>query len=179
MRWGYFFIGPAIIGLFCFNFGPMLFSLGISFTSWDVITPKNLSDWTNHKNLFQDPLVIKALKVTAYLYVVYGSAGNLHSIADRNTFEYKGKRNVRISNDFLCSVHRSSSGKLRDLDVYLQPRGGLLNSIIRCIGLLVSQFYLQYRWWSLPSLAIMAVWAAGNTVVIYLAGLQGVPRQSV
>lgn len=27
LKWGYFFIAPAIIGLVCFNFGPMLFSI--------------------------------------------------------------------------------------------------------------------------------------------------------
>ena len=66
LKWGYFFIGPAIIGLFCFNFGPMLFSMGISFTSWDVITPWKFIGIENYKNLFKDPLVLKSLQVTAY-----------------------------------------------------------------------------------------------------------------
>ncbi len=66
LKWGYFFIGPAIIGLFCFNFGPMLFSMGISFTSWDVITPWKFIGLENYKNLFKDPLVLKSLQVTAY-----------------------------------------------------------------------------------------------------------------
>lgn len=64
MRWGYFFIGPAIIGLFLFNFGPMLFSLGISFTKWDVLTPKEFIGLYNYIKMFHDPLVIQAIKVT-------------------------------------------------------------------------------------------------------------------
>ena len=43
LKWGYFFIAPAIIGLVCFNFGPMLFSMWLSFTKWDVITPQAVS----------------------------------------------------------------------------------------------------------------------------------------
>ena len=57
MRWGYFFIGPAIIGLFLFNFGPMLFSLGISFTKWDVLTPKEFIGLDNYIKMFHDPPV--------------------------------------------------------------------------------------------------------------------------
>ena len=63
---GLLFIGPGIIGLICFSFGPMLFSLGISFTSWDVISAKEFVGLENYKNLFQDPLFFKSLKVTLY-----------------------------------------------------------------------------------------------------------------
>ena len=66
LKWGYFFIAPAIIGLVCFNFGPMLFSMWLSFTKWDVITPQEFIGIKNYVNLFKDPLVIKSLKVTAY-----------------------------------------------------------------------------------------------------------------
>ena len=56
LKWGYFFIAPAIIGLICFSFGPMLFSLGISFTKWDVISAKEFIGLDNYKALFHDPL---------------------------------------------------------------------------------------------------------------------------
>ena len=105
MRWGYFFIGPAIIGLFLFNFGPMLFSLGISFTKWDVLTPKEFIGLDNYIKMFHDPLVIQAIKVTL-IYTL-------------NTFEYKGKGNLCFSGYFLCTVDCSSGCKFRDLDVYL------------------------------------------------------------
>lgn len=61
LKWGYFFIAPVIIGLLCFNFGPMLFSMWISFTRWDVITPQQYIGAENYINLFRDPLVTKAL----------------------------------------------------------------------------------------------------------------------
>ena len=52
MKWGYFFIAPAIIGLICFSFGPMLFSLGVSFTKWDVISEKQFIGLENYIMLF-------------------------------------------------------------------------------------------------------------------------------
>lgn len=62
MKWGYFFIAPAIIGLICFSFGPMLFSLGVSFTKWDVISEKQFVGLENYIMLFQDPLFLQSLK---------------------------------------------------------------------------------------------------------------------
>jgi multiple sugar transport system permease protein len=56
------------------------------------------------------------------------------------------------------------------------PMFGLLNSIIRAVGL-PPQSFIYSREGVIPGLAIMAVWGAGNTVVIYLAGLQGISRQ--
>lgn len=63
---GLLFYRSGNIGLICFSFGPMLFSLGISFTSWDVISAKEFVGLENYKNLFQDPLFFKSLKVTLY-----------------------------------------------------------------------------------------------------------------
>jgi multiple sugar transport system permease protein len=56
------------------------------------------------------------------------------------------------------------------------PMFGLLNSIIRAFGLPPQEF-IYSRQGVIPGLSIMAVWAAGNTVVIYLAGLQGLSKQ--
>jgi multiple sugar transport system permease protein len=56
------------------------------------------------------------------------------------------------------------------------PMFGLLNSIIRSMGF-PPQNLIYSRGGVIPGLAIMAIWAAGNTVVIYLAGLQGISRE--
>ena len=53
---------------------------------------------------------------------------------------------------------------------------GLLNSILKALGM-HSQNFIFSETGAVPSLAVMALWGAGNTVVIYLAGLQGVSRQ--
>ena len=56
------------------------------------------------------------------------------------------------------------------------PMYGLLNSILKALGM-HSQNFIFSETGAVPSLAVMALWGAGNTVVIYLAGLQGVSRQ--
>ena len=176
LKWGYFFIGPAIIGLFCFNFGPMLFSMGISFTSWDVITPWKFIGLENYKNLFKDPLVLKSLQVTAYytlLSVPLVTCIPLLIAMLLNT-NVKGMSVFRTI-FYIPSIVPVVASSAIWMYIY-NPMYGLLNSIIRALGGSSHNFIFSPKE-VIPSLAVMAVWSAGNTVVIYLAGLQGVSRQ--
>lgn len=175
-RWGYFFIGPVIIGLFCFNFGPMLFSLGISFTDWDVITPKVFAGLKNYVELLQEPLVFKALQVTLYytlLSVPLVTCIPLLIAVLLNT-RVKGMSVFRTI-FYIPSIVPVVASSAIWMYLY-NPMYGLLNSIIRMFGGRTHDFIFSPRE-VIPALAVMAVWAAGNTVVIYLAGLQGISRE--
>lgn len=176
LKWGYFFIAPAIIGLICFHFGPMLFSMWLSFTKWDVITPQELIGWKNYTNLFQDPLVIKSLQVTVYyslLSVPLVTCVPLLIAMLLNT-KVKGLSVFRTI-FYIPSIVPAVASAAIWMYIY-NPMYGLLNSIIKAFGG-HSHNFIHSPKEVIPSLAVMAVWAAGNTVVIYLAGLQGVSRQ--
>lgn len=175
MRWGYFFIGPAIIGLFLFNFGPMLFSLGISFTKWDVLTPKEFIGLDNYIKMFHDPLVIQAIKVTLIYTLITVPLVTCVPLLIAILLNTKVKGiSVFRAIFYVPSIVPAVASSAIWMYIY-NPRGGLLNSILRMFGLSPRNF-IYSTGGVLPSLAIMALWAAGNTVVIYLAGLQGVPR---
>ncbi|WP_167388466.1 MULTISPECIES: carbohydrate ABC transporter permease [Blautia] len=176
LKWGYFFIAPAIIGLICFSFGPMLFSLGISFTKWDVITAKEFIGLDNYKALFHDPLFFKSLKVTLYytlLSVPLITCVPLLIAMLLNT-KVKGISIFRAI-FYVPSIVPIVASAAVWMYIY-NPMYGLLNSILKALGLHTHNFIFSETG-AVPSLAVMALWAAGNTVVIYLAGLQGVSRQ--
>ena len=176
LKWGYFFIAPAIIGLICFSFGPMLFSLGISFTKWDVISAKEFIGLDNYKALFHDPLFFKSLKVTLYytlLSVPLITCIPLLIAMLLNT-KVKGISIFRAI-FYVPSIVPIVASAAVWMYIY-NPMYGLLNSILKALGLHTQNFIVS-EGGAEPSLAVMALWAAGNTVVIYLAGLQGVSRQ--
>lgn len=176
LKWGYFFIAPAIIGLICFSFGPMLFSLGISFTKWDVITAKEFVGLDNYKALFHDPLFFKSLKVTLYytlLSVPLITCIPLLTAMLLNT-KIKGISIFRAI-FYVPSIVPIVASAAVWMYIY-NPMYGLLNSILKALGLHTHNSIFSETG-AVPSLAVMALWAAGNTVVIYLAGLQGVSRQ--
>lgn len=176
LKWGYFFIAPAIIGLICFSIGPMLFSMGISFTRWDVITAKEFIGLHNYIDLLKDPLVLKSIEVTLYytlLSVPLVVCIPLLIALLLNT-RVKGISVFRAI-FYLPSIVPVVASAAVWMYIY-NPMYGLINSILKSLGF-HSQNFLFSSKGVIPSLAVMAVWAAGNTVIIYLAGLQGVSRQ--
>src|SRR5437762_10248784 len=54
---------------------------------------------------------------------------------------------------------------------------GLINIALRAIGIADPPAWLDSVHWAMPALVLMSFWGIGNTVVIYLAGLQDVPRE--
>lgn len=176
LKWGYFFISPAIIGLLLFSFGPMLFSLYISTTSWDVITKPEFIGFQNFIRLFKDPTVRKSLSVTAYytLLSVPLVTGIPLLVAMLLNSKVKGISIFRTV-FYIPSIVPAVASAAIWMYIY-NPKFGLLCNIFNALGLPHSDFIYSASG-VIPSLAVMAVWMAGNTVVIYLAGLQGIPRQ--
>ena len=175
-RWGYIFIGPSILGLLVFQLGPMIFSLITSFTSWNVISPMKFVGFDNYIELFHDPLVSISLKVTG-LYTLLTVP--LTTIV---TFLIAMLLNTRMPGMsafrtifYIPSIVPAVASSALWMFIY-NPMFGLLNTILKAVGLPGSNFIYDKQG-VIPCLAVMAVWASGNTVIIYLAGLQGIDRQ--
>ncbi len=176
LRWGYFFIAPAIVGLVCFSFGPMLYSMAISFTEWDVITPMEFIGVENYKKLFHDPLVGQAIKVTLIYTLITVPLVTCIPLLIAILLNTK-VRGISVFRAifYVPSIVPVVASAAVWMYIY-NPMHGLLNSILKGMGLHSQNFIFSAKG-VLPSLAVMALWAAGNNVVIYLAGLQGVSRQ--
>jgi multiple sugar transport system permease protein len=174
-KWGYIFILPCIIGLGVFHFGPMLFSLLISFTRWDMITPAAFAGLENFKRLLSEPLAGISIRVTLYyalLTVPLVTAVTFLIASLLNT----GIRGISVFRTifYIPSIVPVVASSALWLYIY-NPMFGLLNSLFRALGLPPQNFIFSPGG-AVPGLAVMAVWMAGNTVVIYLAGLQGISR---
>lgn len=173
--WGYFFISPALAGLLMFYFGPILFSLGISLFEWDMIRSPAYIGLDNYINMFTkvNSLVPQALKVTIgyslltvplitviSLFLAVLLNARVRYLSVFRTLFYIPSIVPAVANAalwmFLCN-----------------PMFGLLNAMLKAIGLPASNWIYDART-VIPTLSVMAVWGAGNTVIIYLAGLQGI-----
>src|SRR5438270_1589663 len=63
--WGYIFVGPWLIGLLAFVAGPILASLYLSFTTYDILSPPQWVGLANyHRAFFEDPLMWSSLERT-------------------------------------------------------------------------------------------------------------------
>jgi multiple sugar transport system permease protein len=176
LKWGYFFIGPCIFGLLAFNFGPMLFSLFMGFTGWDIVRPPEFVGFGNYIELAKDTLAFHSLGVTFYytfLSVPLITIITFLIAVLLNT----GVKGISVFRTifYIPSIVPMVASSAIWMYIF-DPMFGLLNSIVRAFGFPPQEF-IYSRQGVIPGLSIMAVWAAGNTVVIYLAGLQGLSRQ--
>jgi len=174
--WGYIFIAPSILGLMLFFFGPMLFSLGVSFTRWDIITPASFVGIDNYTRFATDPLVQKSLAVTFYYVLLNVPAVVIVSlvIASLLNADIKGRSLYRTI-FYIPSIVPAVANAALWMFLY-NPMFGLFNWLIGLIGI-PPQGWVYQDTQVIPSLVLMSVWASGNVVVIYLAGLQGISRQ--
>jgi len=173
---GYSFLTPSLIHLVVFIFVPLLFSLYLSFHRWNVILPeKPFVGLENFRMLLKDRLFWNAMKNTA-IYTLHVPVGMALSLAVAVMLNQR-IRGVNLFRTlyFLPSV--SSFVAIAMVWTWLyQPQYGLLNFILRKLGL------GTLPWLSSPSTAlisimIMSIWISiGYQMVIFLAGLQGIPE---
>ena len=175
-KWGYIFIAPCIIGLLAFNFGPMLFSLIMSFTEWDVITSPHFIGLENYIQVWKEPIVGHSLGVTLYYTILSVPLITIITFL-LATLLNTGVKGIFIFRTifYIPSIVPAVAAAAIWMFIF-DPMFGLLNSILRAFSL-PPQNFIYSEEGVIPGLALMAVWAAGNTVVIYLAGLQGISRE--
>ncbi|NPV07257.1 MAG: sugar ABC transporter permease [Anaerolineae bacterium] len=174
-RDGWLFASPWIAGFVLFTAGPMVASFVMGLMQWDLLSPPQFAGWSNYtRALRQDPLVWQALRITtAYalgsvpLQMVSGFS--LALLLNTGVSGLRWYRTVYYMPAVLGGVEVS----LLWIWVY-QPQFGLANWMLSLVGI-AGPPWLASQTWALPSLVIMSVWGVGQSMVIYLAGLQGVP----
>jgi len=175
--WGYIFIFPWIVGFLVLRLGPMIFSLAMSFTEYEIITPPVFVGLANFIKLFtNDPSFWDALKVT-FTYAIFaipvGMAISL-VIALLLNQQIPGVTVWRTIY-YLPSV--VSGVAVAALWFWLfHSQFGLINLVLGMVGI-QGPAWLRDPNWALIALIIMSFWSIGGGMVINLAGLQGIPTE--
>lgn len=170
----YTFIGPWIVGFLCLTLGPMLASLYFSFTEYNIINPPVWIGLSNYINLLNDTQFWKSLFVTLKfgamslpLQLVFG-----FTLALLLNQKIPGVNLLRT----IYYIPATISGVAIALvwGLILNPDRGLLNPILSIFGI-HGPAWLQDPSTALYGLVIVSLWGVGGGVIIYLAGLQGIP----
>ena len=173
---GYLFTAPATLGFLVWVAGPMLFSAWLSLTEWDLLTPPVFVGLSNYAAMFQDPLFWQSLKVTFYFTVVSVPLFQALAFAVALLMNVK-VRGITIFRTlyYLPSIVPVVANALLFAWIF-NSDFGLLNAVLRAVGL-PKVLWLQDPRWAMPALITMSLWGIGGAMLIYLAGLQGVPQQ--
>jgi multiple sugar transport system permease protein len=175
---GLAFISIWLVGFFAFTLYPMLASLYYSFTEYHI---KAASEWIgllNYSKLFQDPLFWRSIYNTIYMVVIGVPLGLLVSFICALLLNIKvpGQSIYRVVY-FLPSIVPVVASTLLWLWI-LTPNGGLANSMLEWFGIR-GPAWTKDPLWAKPSLILLDLWGVGNTIVIYLAGLQDIPQHLI
>lgn len=176
--WAYLFLVPWLVGLVVFWIGPIIASFYFSFTSYDVMSAPHFIGLDNYRKAFFDddlfwPSLLRTFEYSI-IVVPLGLAGSLILAILLN----RGMKATNVFRTLFFLPHLTPAVALAILWTWLlQPQIGPVNLALGSVGI-NGPGWLASDSWALPSLALIALWAGvgGNTMLIFLAGLQGVPE---
>jgi multiple sugar transport system permease protein len=172
----YLFLTPAILGLLFYTFIPLLGVFGISLTEWTGLEPPIYIGLDNYINIFTTDFYFQK-SVVATLYFALGSVltGIIYSFTIALMLNQRiPGRGIWRSIFFLPYIVPVIGSSIIWSWMY-EANFGVFNFILNCLGLDKIQ-WLQDEKLVMPSIILMMVWMSGNLIVIFLAGLQGVPK---
>jgi len=172
-RDAYLFILPWVIGFIFFTVGPMLASLYISFTRWEIVTPSEWVGLTQYVRLIQDDRFYLSLYNTAY-YVFLGVPLHLFLALLAALAMNINLAGVRIFRTlyYVPSITPVVANSILWLWIF-HPQWGLANAFLQLLGL-EGLYWLQDPRLSKPSFIIMSFWSIGGQMIILLAALKGI-----
>lgn len=175
---GVLFVSPATLGFLIFTIGPMLISLYYSFTNYDGVSTPLFVGLENYKKLFngEDIFFKKSVIATAkytllgvpiYLICALGIAMLINSVT-------KGKTFFRIATFLPAVIPMIASCIIWKW--MCDPSLGVINNSLKPLGI-----YLKTKWFystssAIPTMVLMWIWGSGTTILVFLAGLQDVPK---
>jgi multiple sugar transport system permease protein len=173
-RNGLLFCLPWLIGLGVFLIYPLAAALYYSLCDYSVLLPPVFIGFENYRELASDPLFWKSLYNTAYYAAGSVLLGTFVSLALALLLNAKVKGlGMYRTLFFLPSLMPIVAGSILWLWMY-NGQSGIINNGLRHIGI-AGPAWLADPAWAKPAIVLMAVWGAGNAMVVYLAGLQDVP----
>ncbi|MFB3896383.1 MAG: carbohydrate ABC transporter permease [bacterium] len=181
LRNGLLFASPWLIGFTVLIGYPVIASFYYSLCYYDAISSPKFIGFGNYTTLlFHDPLFWKSLYNTIYMVFLGLPIGLIASLA-LAIFLNQKVRGLAFYRTIYYLPSITPVVALSILWLWLfNPQMGLINTLLVPI---LRQFnlsapgWLDDPFWAKPALIFMGVWGVGNTIIIFLAGLQDVPQQ--
>lgn len=174
-RDAFLMLSPWIIGFLGLFAAPMVISLLLAFTEWNLVTSPKWVGFSNFATILHDPNIGTALFNTAFYAFIstplYAAIGLTLSLV-----LYKKVRGVRWYRTiyFIPSIVPAVSATLIWLLIF-EPSFGVVNHILGALHL-PQQPFLSSPQQSKPTLILLYLWGVGASMPIFLAGLNAIPH---
>ena len=181
-RAGFALVSPWAVGFLLFMAFPILLSLVLSMTNWKGIGPLSGADWVGADNyaqlLARDTRFHTAFKVTLSYALLAVPVGQLLALLAAVVMMQK----VRGIAFFRAAWYLPSVLAGVGISILwrwiFDSEGGLLNHLLGWLGIAGPEWFgKDAAWAGPPAFAIMSFWLVGGSMMVYLAGLQQIPRE--
>lgn len=173
---GYLFLTPWIAGVAIWIVIPIISSFVLSFTKYEILTPAKFVGFSNYQKLMHNPEFWQSLKVTVY-YTSGAVPLNLICgllLALLLNQKIKALSIIRTIY-YMPAVISGVAVSILWIWIF-NPEIGILNAILASFGI-KGLGWVTSQTWVIPAFIIMSLWAVGGSMLLYLAGLQGIPTQ--
>jgi multiple sugar transport system permease protein len=174
-RWALLFLAPTLLGLVVLSAGPILATLAISLTKWDLLTAPTFTGLDNYLALVSDDRFLKALRNTIFYTIVSVPIGLAIALGLALALNTTVRGIAFIRTAYFLPVVTSTIAIALVWQWIYSPDSGLLNEALGLAGI-PSQRWLGDPTLAMPSIIAMSIWQGlGVNVIIFLAGLQAIP----
>lgn len=171
----YLLVAPWVIGFLVFTLGPILFSLYVSFTQWSMLSEPVWVGLENYRNIFQDPDIGHSLGITAKYSL---ASVPLRLVVALFLAILLNEATIAVglfrTAFYLPGVVASVSVAVLWQWIF-NPRFGPFNAALRLFGIQGPSWFSDPNW-AIWGLVIMSAWGVGGEMLIFLAGLKGIPQ---
>jgi len=174
-RTAYLFLLPWLLGFSILLMIPILGSIFISFTKWNLLNPPVWVGLENYQDMFTDPDFYNSMRVTLKYIVLSVPVYTVTALGLSVLLNQKLKGIYAFrSIMFMPSVIAGTAVAVM-FAMLLNPDAGVINEGLRAIGIANPPRWLASTQWAVPAVVLMGLWTIGGGTIIYLAGLQNIP----
>ncbi|HXH61131.1 MAG TPA: extracellular solute-binding protein [Fimbriimonadaceae bacterium] len=184
-KWGLIFVAPWVFGFVVLTLGPMLASLYLSFTQYNIFDAPHWTGMTNYTTMFgkDRELITKSFMNVLYLGGVGVPLGLVTGLATAMLLN-AGVRGLRYYRTlfYLPNVVPGIASIILWLWILnADPSRGMMNwvwqhTLTQWFGTLPPA-WIASEAWAKPALITMGLWGAAGGMILWLAGLKGIPNQ--
>ena len=175
-RWAWLFLAPWVIGFLVFTGGPMIASLVLSFTEYDVISSPKWVGMENYRQLMSDPAVAKSLGNTVFYTALHVPLAMAVSLGLALLLQRVGRAWGLFRTIFYLPVMTPAVAVGILFLFLLNGQRGLINGMLGLVGIQGPAWTTDPAWIK-PGIVLMSLWTLGSTTIIYLAALNNVPKE--
>ncbi|MDO4328066.1 MAG: sugar ABC transporter permease [Lachnospiraceae bacterium] len=177
---GCLFIAPSFLGFVLFSFLPLVLTIVLSFSQWELVTGLKgiqFAGLENYKELIGDPVFKESLKNNILFAVwalpalmILGLLGAI--LIDDFTFGKKLFKTIYFLPYISSAVAVATVWR-----VVFQPSYGPINSFLFSMGMENPPKWLADPNWALFTITLMFIWQnIGYYILVYITGLQAIPQ---